>query len=74
MRMPRRCGTRWLAGLKITDPRAAELGQGPSYQCPMVLTDTPQGGLAWPGSELLSALDDLAQDVDWAVRLRGQLP
>ncbi len=56
--------------LKITDPRAAELGQGPSYQCPMVLTDTPQGGLAWPGSELLSALDDLAQDVDWAVRLR----
>lgn len=56
--------------LKITDPRAAELGQGSSYQCPMVLTDTPQGGLAWPGSELLAALDDMAQDVDWAVRLR----
>lgn len=56
--------------LKVNDPRAAELGQPASYQCPMVLTDTPQGGLAWPGSELLSALDDMAADVDWAIRLR----
>lgn len=56
--------------LKVWDPRAAELGQGASYQCPMVLTDVPQGGVVWPGSELFERLDDLAQDVDWSIRLR----
>lgn len=56
--------------LKVTDPRAAELGQGASYQCPMVMTDTPQGGIGWPGSELLDSLDNLTQDADWAIRLR----
>lgn len=56
--------------LKVTDPRAADLGQPSSYQCPMVITDTPVGGLAWPGSELLAKLDDLTQDADWALRLK----
>ena len=56
--------------LKVTDPRAADLGQPASYQCPMVIADTPIGGLAWPGSELLARLDDLTQDADWALRLK----
>ena len=56
--------------LKVTDPRAAETGQPASYQCPMVIADTPVGGLAWPGSELLARLDDLTQDADWAIRLK----
>lgn len=55
--------------LKVTDPYAADLGQDASYQCPMVLTDTPQAGVSWPGSELFERLDDLAQDVDWTIRL-----
>ena len=56
--------------LKVTDPRAADLGQPASYQCPMVIADTPVAGLAWPGSELLARLDDLTQDADWAIRLK----
>lgn len=56
--------------LKVADPRAAELGQPASYQCPLVIADTPVGGLAWPGSELLARLDDLTQDADWALRLK----
>ncbi len=56
--------------LKVVDPRGAELGQPASYQCPLVLTDTPPAGVLWPGSELFERVDDLAQDVDWAIRLK----
>lgn len=56
--------------LKVHDPRGMELGQGASYQCLMVLADTPPGGLAFPGSEFLGRIDEWGLDVDWALRLR----
>lgn len=57
--------------LKVTDPRAYDLGQGASYQCLMVLADTPPAGLVFPGSEILAPLDHWGMDVDWAIRLRA---
>lgn len=57
--------------VKVTDPRALDLsGQPPTYQCLMVLTDTPPGGMTFPGGEVLAGLDSYPIDVDWAVRLR----
>lgn len=56
--------------LKVQDPREVDLGQPPSYQCLMVLADTPAGGMVFPGSEFLGRLDAFGVDVDWAVRLR----
>jgi hypothetical protein len=57
--------------LKVTDPRAsADMDQPPSYQCLMAVADMPAGGMTFPGSEYLSALDRCGVDVDWAVRIR----
>lgn len=56
--------------LKVQDPRALDLGQDASYQAMLVLTDTPVGGMTFPGSEFLGRVDDWGLDVDWAVRLR----
>lgn len=54
--------------LKVWNPAVPD--QPASYQALMVLTATPTGGLTFPGSELLSRLDEYAQDTDWAIRIR----
>lgn len=56
--------------LKVLDPRAMDLGQPSSYQALLVMTDTPAGGMRFPGAEFLGHLDNWGVDVDWAVRLR----
>ena len=57
--------------LKVIDARGADLEDMPaSYQAVMALAETPAGGLAFPGSEVLFELDRTGIDVDWAIRLR----
>lgn len=51
--------------LKITNPDTMSA----SYQVAMVLADTPNGGVAFPGGEWLGRLDECGQVVDWAQRL-----
>ena len=41
-----------------------------SYQCLLVLTDTPAEGMAFPGSEFVGRIDESGLDVDWAMRLQ----
>lgn len=53
--------------LKVINPdRPAEA----SYQALMVLASTPQGGVTFPGGELLGFLDDLGPETDWAIRMK----
>lgn len=54
--------------LKVTDPAAEDLGQPPSYQSLMAITDFPAGGMPFPGSEYLGNIDHSGVLVDWAVR------
>ena len=55
--------------LKVSQPGAA--GAVPaSYQCLLVLTDTPAEGMAFPGSEFVGRIDESGLDVDWAMRLQ----
>lgn len=41
-----------------------------SYQSLLVVSDVPDGGMVFPGSEMLGRIDESGMDVDWAVRLR----
>lgn len=54
--------------LKVTNPTVPD--QPASYQAPMVMSSTPQGGVVFPGSELLARLDEYGPEMDWAIRLR----
>lgn len=57
--------------LKVTDPAGSDIhGLQPSYQALLALADTPAGGMIFPGSEWLFALDRTGIDVDWAIRVR----
>ena len=56
--------------LKVTDIRAADLGQSPSYQCLLALADVPSEGLVFPGSELLTLPDETGIEADWVIRAR----
>lgn len=51
--------------LKVTNPDTMEA----SYQVMMVLADTPNGGVAFPGGEWLGSIDSSGRLVDWAQRL-----
>lgn len=53
--------------LKVTNP---DLPDEPSYQALMVMAATPLGGVVFPGSELLSMLDNLGPEVDWVIRMK----
>lgn len=53
--------------LKVVDTTGAD--HPASYQVPMVLADTPAGGMTFPGSEILAALDRCGVDADWVQRL-----
>lgn len=51
--------------LKVTNSETMES----SYQVMMVVADTPNGGVAFPGGEWLGSIDSTGQLVDWAQRL-----
>lgn len=40
-----------------------------SYQSLLVISDVPDGGMVFPGSEILGRIDECGLDVDWAMRL-----
>lgn len=40
-----------------------------SYQSLLVISDVPDGGMLFPGAEILGRIDECGLDVDWAMRL-----
>ena len=54
--------------LKVTDA-ASVADPEPSYQSLMVISDVPDGGMVFPGSEVIGRIDEAGVDVDWAMRL-----
>lgn len=40
-----------------------------SYQALMAVADTPDGGMVFPGAEVIGRVDESGLDVDWAIRL-----
>lgn len=54
--------------LKVTD--ASSVGHvESSYQSLMVVSDVPDNGMVFPGSEMIGRIDESGIDVDWAMRL-----
>ena len=53
--------------VKIVDG-ASLTGEG-SYQAFLVVGNVPDGGIPFPGGELIGRLDECGLDVDWAMRL-----
>lgn len=53
--------------LKVTDPLTST-GDA-SYQSFLVITDTPDGTVPFPGGELIGRIDESGLSVDWAMRL-----
>ena len=54
--------------LKVSD--ASGVGNAhSSYQCLTVISDVPDGGMVFPGSEIIGRVDESGVDVDWAMRL-----
>lgn len=51
--------------LKVQNASAAEA----SYQALVVIGDVPDGGMLFPGSEVIGRIDECGLDVDWAMRL-----
>lgn len=54
--------------LKVTDTAAVGDAEA-SYQALMVIADVPDGGMVFPGSEVIGRIDESGVDVDWAMRL-----
>ena len=54
--------------LKVTDAHAVGETE-PSYQSLLVVSDVPDGGMTFPGSEVIGRIDESGLDVDWAMRL-----
>ncbi|MGL5827194.1 MAG: hypothetical protein ACRCYU_20610, partial [Nocardioides sp.] len=54
--------------LKVSDASAVDNGDA-SYQSLMVISDVPDGGMVFPGSEVIGRIDESGLDVDWAMRL-----
>lgn len=55
--------------LKVSQPHAIANTVPSSYQSLLVLSDAPDGGMVFPGSEFLGRIDECGLDVDWAMRL-----
>lgn len=55
--------------LKITDPTTPGDLEQASYQAMLVMADAPDGGMAFPGSEIVGRIDESGLYVDWAMRL-----
>lgn len=55
--------------LKVTQPNAVAGTPAASYQSMLVLSDVPDDGMMFPGSEFLGRIDECGLEVDWAVRL-----
>ena len=54
--------------LKVIDP-ADPHDTDPSYQALLVLSDVPDAGMIFPGSEIIGRVDESGVDVDWGLRL-----
>ena len=54
--------------LKVTDASSVADTEA-SYQSLMVISDVPDGGMVFPGSEVIGRIDESGIDVDWAMRL-----
>lgn len=54
--------------LKVQDACSVDPGDA-SYQSLMVVSDVPDGGMVFPGSEFIGRIDESGLDVDWAMRL-----
>lgn len=54
--------------LKVTDASSVSDPEA-SYQSLMVISDVPDGGMLFPGSEVIGRIDESGIDVDWAMRL-----
>lgn len=54
--------------LKVQDAASTEDGAA-SYQALLVISDVPDGGMIFPGSEVIGRIDESGLDVDWAMRL-----
>jgi len=54
--------------LKIQNAAAVDGGEA-SYQSLLVVSDVPDGGMVFPGSEFIGRIDESGLDVDWAMRL-----
>ena len=56
--------------LKVVDAATPTWGDvEASYQSLMVISDVPDGGMVFPGSEVIGRIDESGLDVDWALRL-----
>lgn len=55
--------------LKVADQDTAGDTAEASYQSMLVLADTPDGGMVFPGSEIIGRIDESGLNVDWAMRL-----
>lgn len=53
--------------LKVIDPSA--IGVPASYQSLAVISDVPDSGQLFPGSEILGRIDESGLEVEWALRL-----
>ncbi len=54
--------------LKVTDAATLDDPE-PSYQTLAVISEVPDGGTVFPGSEVIGRIDESGVDVDWAIRL-----
>lgn len=54
--------------LKVQDA-VAPVTPPASYQAMLVVSDVPDGGMVFPGSEFVGRIDESGLDVDWAIRM-----
>ncbi|ACZ32438.1 hypothetical protein Xcel_3439 (plasmid) [Xylanimonas cellulosilytica DSM 15894] len=59
--------------LKVSDAHAVDDAEA-SYQSLLVVSDVPDGGMTFPGSEVIGRIDESGLDVDWAMRLSVKSP
>ena len=52
--------------VKVVDPSNPDLA---SYQTTLVVSDTPSGGIAYPGCEWIGRIDESGVACDWAIRM-----
>lgn len=52
--------------IKVIDAEAPERA---SYQSTLVVSDTPSGGIVYPGAEWIGRVDESAVPCDWAIRM-----
>ena len=55
--------------LKVQDAHSVLDASEASYQALLVVSDVPDGGMVFPGSEFIGRIDESGLDVDWAIRL-----